>query len=156
MRIIFLDIDGVLITPQSGFRGGSKGGLFWYFVPRCLGVLNFILEVVPGSRIVISGSMRKIFNSTEDMIKSLEDRGITPGRIIDRTPSLGQSKCRGREINLWLKDNRDLDIKSFVILDDDNDIDPHMDRWVRTTWLGGLTWYHFESIIKLLNEECKL
>jgi hypothetical protein len=45
-----------------------------------------------------------------------------------------------------------IDIESFVILDDDNDMDHLMDYLVQTKMTDGLQAHHVETAIQILNK----
>lgn len=129
MKIIFLDIDGVL-NHEYFYRGLSK-------YPRrkeryiseinreSVENLNLIIERT-GASVVLSSSWR-ILHSIEDVQSYLNEQGFT-GKIIDKTPRLN-NKCsyRGNEIILWMQENEKLvgpyyNFNSYVILDDDSDM----------------------------------
>jgi hypothetical protein len=77
------------------------------------------------------------------------------GQIIGATPRSTESKARGKEIDAWLSgsgiDRRD-PVGSFVILDDDADMEPHMDRLIQTSWQYGLQDEHVVRAIEMLNQ----
>lgn len=58
-------------------------------------------------------------------------------RVIGTTPTLDGDWVRGKEIEKWISDN--YAPKSFVIIDDDTDMEPYMDRLVKTECEFGLT-----------------
>jgi hypothetical protein len=120
MKIIFLDIDGVLnVIPE---RFDNFGGCFHEnFVEN----LRNIIEKTD-AKIVVSSSWR--LSGLKIMQEMWKDRKL-PGDVIDVTPDLyygedamgnriGRDMCRGDEIQHWLDRH---DIESYVILDDDTD-----------------------------------
>jgi hypothetical protein len=139
MRIIFLDIDGVLnVIPEAFDR---FGGIFHaHFVDNLRTLIKHT-----DAKIVISSSWRK--NSLEEMKQMWHERDL-PGEVIDCTPSLylkkggsiqfwnnklsqhptpkikGYSIPRGAEIEYWIKNESKHfgEIESYVILDDDTDM----------------------------------
>lgn len=58
--------------------------------------------------------------------------------VLGKTPYLGTK--RGIEIQQWLDDNEDKNIESFVILDDDMDMEHLMEHGVFTDTDIGLTY----------------
>jgi hypothetical protein len=74
------------------------------------------------------------------------------GKVIDVTPMLPGDFVRGREIEQWLNGPhpKSFDIKSFVIIDDDRDMEPFMDRLVQTDTHKGLTKETADQAILLL------
>ena len=59
-------------------------------------------------------------------------------RLIDKTPDFVQTTVngefssghRGTEISMWLQSNSG--VESFIILDDDSDMEPHLHRLIHT------------------------
>lgn len=81
--------------------------------------------------------------------------------IYDVTPELSRhGDLRGKEINAWLQEHKDLNIESWVVLDDeffwDFDLPQYdiLDHWVRTDYYdpdGGLSQEHVNKAIEILN-----
>jgi len=139
MKIIFLDIDGVLCVMRQ--EHDDFGQLFH---EELVDNLKRIIDET-GAKIVISSSWRK---SGLDVIKEMWEKRNLPGEIIDSTPGLyvfkdsnniqffngqreqkklprfhGYSIPRGSEIEYWLDDNSGKHIiDSYVIIDDDTDM----------------------------------
>lgn len=157
MKIVFLDIDGVLNGINTGFIK---------FNPESLEALKLILTETKAS-VVLSSSwrhgyidwyLRKIINSDDaamHLMEMLSTHGVNVN-IVDITPTLhGEGDMRGSEIDKWIVENKEeYNIESFVILDDDSDMFPHMDRLVHTNNRIGLTMQDAEVAIKKLNELC--
>jgi hypothetical protein len=108
MKVIFLDIDGVLVT--YGYDAAYYNGTDMPFHRPCVECIN-ILIARTGCKIVISSAWRLTQRLSLPTI--FREEGII-GEIIGVTPSLGN---RGREIAAWLNaaDGR---VTSFVIIDD--------------------------------------
>lgn len=119
MKVIFLDIDGVLNVRRQG--RDRFGSLFHAeFVNNLRSIIN-----QTGAKIVISSSWRF---SGLDVMKQMWLHRNLPGEVIDITPFTAiyeggdsfMERCeRGYEIREWLKSNP---CNVYVILDDDNDI----------------------------------
>lgn len=154
MKFLMLDLDGVVNSHDYWFRRGKKqrsedeksivmGGVDPFAIRR----LNEIVDKT-GAAIVIISTIRKY--KTFDQLKNhLFAKGFV-GKIVGVTPDLNQNRCRGREIALWLKGygyNSKFD--SFVILDDGTDMEPYMDRLVKTEVETGLLDSHVERICEL-------
>ena len=81
--------------------------------------------------------------------------------IYDITPELSRhGNYRGKEINTWLEKHKDLNIESWVVLDDESLWDFNLydipDHWVRTNYFdpnGGLSQEHVNKAVKILNNE---
>ena len=131
MKIIFLDIDGVL-NYMSHFKSvkGKGEDKTYFFCKECVSRLNKITDKT-GAKIVLSSTWRK--GKTLEQLKDLfELVGIT-GELIGKTPTLyfenwSQSVPRGCEILHWIQENKGilgtnlLNWKDYVILDDESDM----------------------------------
>ncbi len=127
MKVIFLDIDGVLNTSET-FKKRHKEYLktgIWNIEidDHRVEKLERIVEKTD-AKIVLSSSWRYFGEmkdgkfvpkneKAEKLIKKLEQYGL---HIYDITP-VDQYGYRANEINEWLKDK---DVESFVILDDES------------------------------------
>ena len=151
MKIIFLDIDGVLNCHQT-FR--NKKSTYEYnelddIDPENVKHLNKILSET-NANIVISSSWR-LHKNIHELKFLAEQVNVDPLRIIDKTPDLSKvSYERGYEIQKWLDGHKD--IEKFVILDDDEDM-LHLKKFLIKTSssTGGLTEEKANDAIKLLN-----
>lgn len=149
MKIIFLDIDGVL-NNKLWLRRLSEDGLdSRLFDPQNVEALNHIIEMTTAD-IVISSAWRNLFKLNW-LKKHLKRQGIKGTYVRGVTPkdSSGEIWVRGREIDQWVKTHTDGAI-IFVILDDNNDMEPYMDRLVQTNPRVGLTMEDAAKAIKIL------
>jgi len=122
MKVIFLDIDGVLnVMNQERDRYGSL------FHPHLVDNLRRLVEET-GAKIVISSTWRW---SGLHWIESMwKDRKL-PGKVIGITPTRVDPELverhydpdadRGYEIQQYLEDNK---VDRYVIIDDDHDMLP--------------------------------
>lgn len=156
MKIIFLDIDGVLVTWGSLGRweksGPSKSRDCAMMDPKCVAILNEVLAETK-TQIVVSSSWR-IGRTKEQIIETLQEAGVISPPVIDMTPRRHDGK-RGLEIQEWLNHQAYASIRTiekFVILDDEiSDMDPYKDLVVQTSMKKGLTGVHKSMILKMLN-----
>ncbi len=123
--IIFLDFDGVLTNQKTDWKT---------FDSECVKYLKKIIDET-NADIVISSSWR-LNMTTYGLQKLFEPYGLQD-RVIGTIPELDEGEfIRGRKIKKWL-DNNPTD--NFVILDDDDDMEPLKHRWVQTNFETGLT-----------------
>jgi len=129
MKIVFLDIDGVL-NHQEFYRAKRAAGTdktsreIDDIDPSKVALLNK-LHLETNCEFVISSTWR-LGRTPEDLQKILDHHGFT-GKVVDVTP---RGKCghRGCEIQEWLQHHRAFtgawssDYKEYVILDDDSDM----------------------------------
>lgn len=157
MKIVFLDIDGVLNHWGPGCgelieRNPDLTALVPKLCDDNVNAFNCFMCRAQASwndvRIVVSSSWRKIA-SLGTIKRHLHQSGVA-GEVIDRTPSL--LKQRGDEILHWLEENqagcpihvptrgvRWAQIDGFVILDDDSDMGPVMPWLVQMDGSKGFT-----------------
>lgn len=157
IKVILLDVDGVLndINDLSEFY--EKHDSNECISPTKVARLNQIIEAT-GAVCVLSSSWRNYF-SIEKMREKLTEAGFI-GELIDYTPKSRLSyRPRGHEIQEWLDENEHLDITSFVILDDYNDMEHLLDRLVQTDYIpekeeteAGLLDQHVKQAIEILNK----
>jgi len=153
MKVVFLDFDGPIIPIQSH---QNKRGLREKAWPPCIAALNRITDST-GAKIVISRSWR--WGSDGSNAKMLLKQWGVTGEIIGITPILETAwkpdnklwiaVPRGREIASWLSDNKECD--SFVILDDDDDMEDLKPRLIQTPFEIGLTEQDADRAIEMLN-----
>lgn len=171
-KIVFLDIDGVLNSTAWFKERGKPTGktyaddLAFYSDPGCIARLNLITEVT-GAQIVLSSSWRHAAEWEKTAAILTERRGMT-GHMIGRTPREDEQDHRvfkryqrrnptsqdhyprGYEIQQWLDANPPC---SFVILDDDDDMEHLGYRLVQTSFeTGGLQLGHVRRAIVMLSQ----
>lgn len=146
-KVVFLDIDGVFNSHDWYSRRTSQVRHIDELDPDAVARFDRFITKADAA-IVISSTWRISFTITQLQLM-LESKGLkNPYRIIGTTTSLNGDKCRGQEIDLWLRNAPP--IKSFVIIDDDSDMEPHMDRLVKTSFDFGFLEEHGKQALKLL------
>ena len=175
MKVLFLDIDGVLNSENwFAYRiycvKNNMVNILMNFVEtddrnikhkwtmlddRVIANLNRIIEET-GCKVVLSSSWRSPSESenifTQDLLKL---KGFKY-EFYDVTPRLWFSDFstrRGEEINVWLdKESEKHEIESFVILDDDSDMLPEqMNNFIHVDGQVGLTDRDVLTAIEILN-----
>ncbi len=150
MKVIFLDIDGVLncASTKRRLRGSP-------FVDDDKLLLLKDLVEKTGAELVLSSTWRlgllypdvaAFTVDTDALIAELAEYGL---RLYDHTPKLSDRQ-RGHEIAAWLAENPE--VEKFVILDDDSDMAHLKEHLVQTSWIAGLQTVHVEKAIKLLED----
>jgi hypothetical protein len=157
MRIIFLDIDGVLNSRQSKIYNIRKNGPPTTLLNRevwCpIACSNFqhILEKLPDVHVVMSTSWR-LNNSFEELRDLLEPLGIPRVRIYGMTPRESEKgNQRGHEIQDWLDAHEE--VTDFVIIDDDSDMVHLSPRHVHTSFMHGLQYGDVIQVFHLFGED---
>ena len=166
-KIIFLDIDEVLITERQHDRCVEDGispvdGFGFAFDPEAVANLKSIVENT-GADIVISLSW-KLWGL--DAMQRMWTRRDLPGEVIDITPNTESDEMllsidldfmdipaiKGSEIKEWLSTNGNQDTR-YAILDDLPDMLPEQEsHFVQTDPRIGITEEDAERIIEILTK----
>lgn len=145
MKIIFLDVDGVLNSTRTAIAFGGfpmelhhKEAFDWVAIK----LLQRLCDS-SGAQVVLSSTWRLYFS-----VKEMADLLGLP--IIDKTPML--SSPRGVEINDWLI--RHPEVKHYAIVDDDSDMMPQQQtNFVQTNPEEGLSWANYRKICTLVGAD---
>ena len=156
MKMLFLDIDGVLNTERQHeychSRGISNSDEYGYlFDPVAVRNLAKIIEKT-GADIVVSSSW-KHFMSYKEFLDMWEYRGL-PGFVTDVTPTPAVRRNRGDEIDAWLNEC-DVDCQYVIIddLDGGNFNEHQLSRLLVVNPFNGLDEEIAERAIAILNQE---
>lgn len=161
MKVLFLDIDGVLNSlmwieklggkfgrgPSSADEIPTRESLSWH--PETVDELRRIVRETECS-IVISSSWRGWGDQAIKVWQSMFGcYGWPDAPVIGETPSLPywNGMVRGDEINAWLKDHPE--VTQFACLDDDDDFHTGQNL-VKTDIRFGLTRLEGNDLIKRL------
>jgi len=151
LRVIFLDIDGVLSHYKSR----------WNIDPQKVALLEEILKST-GAKIVVSSSWRvgcrdgkdfvdKMFSTWRSELSTQKRDSLFIESIIDVTDHMGRE--RGDEIQRWLDAHED-EVETYVILDDDNDmLEEQLFNFVQTDGWYGMSDRTVELATQILNGE---
>lgn len=163
MKIVFLDIDGVLNSEEFFIERTQDCRYDNYraagYSPKmsrnlcsldsvAIANLNYIISQT-GAKIVVSSTWRCDDPWLQELFAVVgipSYIGITPYHI---------ARHRGTEIKQWL--DKHPEVENYVILDDDNDmLDSQLDNFVQTdAYKRGLSLVNAEQAIKILNETNK-
>lgn len=120
MKIVFLDIDGVLNIMSDSYRTFMKP-YGQHIEPHLVERLNYLIEKTD-SHIVISSSWK---SNMEDLEKQMVEQGFKYwDRVLGRTPFSGEFEdCefggyRGNQIKKWLDETAEK-IDSYCIIEDE-------------------------------------
>lgn len=158
MKVIFLDIDGVLVTRNSikyqylNFPDETN----IRFSKKAVKNLNKLIRLTE-AKIVISSTWR-LFHSLEKLQNIFEEQKIK-GKIISTTSvekaTIEEDIPRGQKIADWLEQNPE--VKQYVIIDDDIQADCiqfHPFNCVETSYKRGFSPEdRFNEALAILNEK---
>lgn len=143
MKLLFLDIDGVLnwggtdACLGAGHPHNNAGLGYIGLCPERIARLNKIFAAHPDVKVVVSSTWRHswiygVYENFDELKELLKKHGITQ-EIVGRTRSYFSSMPRGGEIREYVENFKryhpDETLEAFVILDDDAS---GMQGWRRT------------------------
>ncbi len=143
MRVLFLDIDGVL--NRHGFHPGESVDLRSWIEPELAGRLSEVLEATAAEVVLISDWRQG--RELDELRADLAAAGVK-GNLLGVTPVLGPP--RWQEIEAWLATLATAP-DAFVIVDDAFDMGPLASRFVRTSPLNGLDRKAASAILALFD-----
>lgn len=144
MKVIFLDIDGVLnCLGEAGRTTQRTPDGFIGIDPNKVSLLRKITDAT-SAQIVLSSTWRCDKKSRQYVRDALATQNLN---FISCAEDF--STIRGLEISKWL--DAASDIESFVILDDDTDMAHLSNKLVHTDFRHGLTEKDVQMAIEILN-----
>lgn len=152
MKIIFLDIDGVLNSRKYDIQRGADGGNI--DVSRLELLRKLIFRT--GAKVVIASTWREhwdptgVFTDRDGMILEATFKSYDI-ELFDKTPTLND---RASEIRAWLEKNQD--VESFVIIDDNGLGWGEMAEYLVKTdyYIGrGLEEHHIDEAAEILMKQ---
>lgn len=155
MKVIFQDVDGCLNTQrfrQLQIRGGVE--LFEYnnnFDPLAMRNLADLVRRT-GAYIVLTSARRVDQHLVNRFKEQLVEYEII-GKYLGTTPIIGHWRFdvpRSREIKAWLKEN--IDVESFVIIDDNDDMEDLINKLAQCYPYDGVTEEVVSKAVKILNQ----
>lgn len=143
MKVIFLDVDGVLNSVRDGYSLQLENDYHFEMLKKIVDATE--------ANIVLSSSWRIGFSMhrlpERNLVERLEKYGM---QIMDFTPCMAGT--RGDEIREWLSNNEP--VESFVILDDEGDMAEFKEtNLVKTNTSVGLQEKDADKAIKILKGE---
>lgn len=158
MKVIFLDVDGVLNCEHSHQR--IPGESYIGIEDNKVDLLQRLVMGC-GAEVVLSSDWKidwepidkdKNSKHADYLDMKLAQYRIT---ILDKTPDSGSRYFRGREIHDWLKEHEE--VTDYVILDDEyfDDFGDYKmgSHFVQTSWASGLQKNHVKRAMKILGGE---
>jgi len=168
MKVIFLDIYGVMVTRKSEELGALRSreeyasfcsSFYWNHRVdmECMKRLATVVKET-GALLVITSEWRKDANQMAGLKRALRDVEL-PARRIQRTPVLGD---RGQEIQAWLDEHDNGEetdqshpdyVSNYIVLDDNHVSGGHTQLSNRPShYHGGLLDEHVGEAIIVLND----
>jgi hypothetical protein len=159
MKIIFLDVDGVLNCSSTK----EQLDAFIFVEDKKIELLKQLVECT-GAKIVLSSTWRHGWSDLEHGLETRDAQHFIALReklreyeieLFDYTPiTNGAMDRRGEEIRLWMEKHPEGTIEAMVVLDDLNGvyIRPYAKYLVRTSFAKGLEPKHVELAVKVLNK----
>lgn len=165
MKLIFLDVDGVLNSGEYLEKEHERLGHETYvrvylnqggipFDPKCINFLKYIIDKTD-ALICVSSTWRLSKDQRERLNVAL---GNYANRIIGYTPYLGVEKGRGLEIEQILNNLKEIKcpLENYIILDDDKDMtEEQIEHLILTNYKTGLTMEDAIKSVEKLNKKEK-
>lgn len=156
MKVIFLDVDGVLNSYSFASKMMEEEGVSIFrediLDKSCISCLKQIVQRT-GAEIVLSSSWRKFTDARASLAFQLAENGLA---IHSDTPVSATNGRRGNEISAWFSSHRDVPVEAYVILDDNSDMSFHSSHLVQTSLFdGGLRPEHVQQAVTLLTNDEK-
>ena len=159
-NVIFLDFDGVICNPTACVAMNEQGG-FSYLDPVAVNLVKRIC-VETNSKLVISSSWRlgrnldffqsilsAVCPSLGNYVWNHQENFRTVSHVFSNDE---EYRCnRGIEIKEWVDRHVD-DINDFIILDDDSDMEPLMDKHIKCDVYDGLGFSGYLKAINMLGK----
>jgi phosphoglycolate phosphatase-like HAD superfamily hydrolase len=136
MKIVFLDFDGVLITPKSAYRRTCSA--------EAIAALNHLIEAA-GAAVVVTSTWRLEYSEAE-LTELLRSWGMR-GQVLGVSP---EGRSRAEEIQAWM-DGQAQPVSDFVILDDMSDMGHLTSRLIVTEFETGLTHEQARQALELFD-----
>lgn len=114
MKIIFLDVDGVLNIMSDSYRTFMKPR-GQHIEPHLVQRLNYLIEKTE-AKVVISSSWR---HDMEDLEKQLTEQGFKYWEDVIGKTGHDPEGWRGNEIKEWLRNYDEHKIEAFCVLEDE-------------------------------------
>ncbi|HEU4409050.1 MAG TPA: HAD domain-containing protein [Polyangiaceae bacterium] len=147
MRVLFLDIDGVLNSTRT--RPADPQSLVDWLEPACVTALDAIVAAT-GAAVVVTSSWR-IGRTRDELAAALAARGFR-GRVAGVTPDLRAARLgRDDEIEAWLR-AEGAGVEAYVIVDDALSLGRLEPRHYRTSPTRGLRADDVEAVATLLRD----
>uniref|UniRef100_A0AB39AJD6 Uncharacterized protein n=1 Tax=Vibrio phage P018-4 TaxID=3229728 RepID=A0AB39AJD6_9CAUD len=159
MKIIFLDIDGVLNSDSILSEYIPEiDGEYYPYQKHLVDNLNQVLTST-GAKIVVSSTWR-LGESVQRLQYLLTHMGVK-GEVIGKTDSYSDRfVVRGNEIFKWIIDNEEMlgchhyDFEDYAIIDDDSDmLYDQRNNFVHTNGREGLTPEDVNKAIEILGRK---
>lgn len=143
MKVLFLDIDGVLNSAKVLEEKGRHDAIDHDMVEQ----INRVTTTT-GCSIVISSSWRWLWSLGE--LKAILRQHGLHDVVIGATQTKPRLERRDEEILAWLAQHPE--VKQFAVVDDDSfDLTAVADRLVHTSFITGTLPEHADRLIELLS-----
>lgn len=156
MRVIFLDVDGVL--NKAGCKVKTPSGFYFVEDDKLL-LLKELVEKT-NAKIVLSSTWRQGWEDLNNGVDSIDSRDFVLLRdklkefdldLYDYT-SCPITSDRGSKIKEWLSKHFE-EVDSILVLDDESNIKPFNKFFVRTSFSDGLKEKHVKKSVEVLLQD---
>lgn len=146
LKVLFLDIDGVVLSGEELWRTGDNK----YLPPDKIALVQEVCDRA-GALVVVSSTWRRS-DATLDMLRHAGLASIHSDWRTGQERKVGSlwiGQRRGDQIAEWLAMHPE--VSSYAIVDDDSDMLPEqLPRFVQTPFTTGLSREHADALVECL------
>ena len=151
-KILFLEIDGVLISEECSKNKLSSEKTHSKFDPLSVSLIKSLIEEF-SLKIVISSSWR--YEAIDRLIKELKRNELLEYLYYDWFTPVIYPAHRGMEIKQWLDVHPE--VNEYVIIDDDENIlDGQKENFVKTDLAYGMITENYNRVRTILSSVAEL
>jgi hypothetical protein len=144
-RVLFLDFDGVIITPRSHIALGRQGGLMVDPDPVALGAIRKLCDT--GVRLVVTSAWRLNAERCRRFLEEHELIGYLHTDWHTRRDNQGTHDSRGAQIGDWLAAHPE--VRTYRIVDDDRDIRPQqLPYFILCNAMDGISYIGLKKLLE--------
>lgn len=144
-RVLFLDFDGVIITPRSHVALGRQSGLMVDPDPVALGAVRKVCDT--GVRLVITSAWRLNHERCRRFLEEQELAAYLHSDWCTRKDNHEKGDSRGAQIGDWLAQHPE--VRTYRIVDDDRDIRPQqLPYFIHCHAMDGISYIGLKKLLE--------
>lgn len=148
MRILFLDIDGVLLPQRMYLAANQTKPIVTVFDPGIVGMLNTLAQDYGWRFVIHSSWLRTSFHGKPSVYEHMIEQGLKREFFHDTHSCLyAFTGTRWLAIADWLDDH---EVEDYFILDDESlpwaGYEHFKDKLIQTDFCEGFTWSDFQRL----------
>lgn len=142
MKLIFLDIDGVLLSGNYMDKLDQEGQSNWkVFDPECVKAFNDLVQLT-GAKVVVSSTWRYHYETVQELATALTQRGVKADIVAFTPRKFGANALaqdRESEIQEFLQSSTPYFGVQWLAVDDHKFVKTPKEFYVQVDYNAGLT-----------------